>query len=63
MATKPKKKTKKFVNKKSYGKSLSFRAPPELLARLKEFSKKANMSMGTMLRLMARAYVADIDRA
>jgi len=63
MATKPKKKTRKFVNKKSYGKSLSFRAPPELLARLRSAARFQNLPMGTLLRHMAMVYVVDMDKA
>lgn len=57
MATKPKKKTRKFVNKKSYGKSLSFRAPPALLATLKAATKREGLAMGTLLRLIAQDYI------
>lgn len=56
MATKPKKITKKFVNKKSYGKSLSFRAPPALLAKLKAATKRQCIPMGTLLRELVEGY-------
>lgn len=56
MATKPNKKTRKFVNKKSYGKSLSFRAPPDLLARLRAAARRQCIPMGTLLRELAESF-------
>lgn len=50
MVTKTRKKTKKFVNKKSYGKVVSLRVPSGLLKTIKSNAELRSLTVGALLR-------------